>query len=258
MSLTGAPETIRPDPVSICGALARAHVEGRGYFTCRGAIRSSALQEVQGVIDRLISSPSVVARRFLRVQRDSRDPKVLLQLELSHIALLALTARRSEVFAICSQLAGGILGVRPYYLFDHAIYKMPKNRMGTPWHQDQAYLGPNTIVRSVHFWIPFQDTSEENGTLSFADREPEALLPHRRVNSSGSGPLCVAVAPAGPIHVLEAKRGDISIHTNLTLHSAAENNSDQTRKAWVLHFGDRPAWYKHWLQLRSRFASNRG
>ena len=258
MSLNRGPDTFRAAPVPSYGALARSHVEGRGFFTCRGALTSSALLEIQGVIDRLVDSPSVVARRFLRAQRDPRNPKVLLQLELSHIALVSRTARRSEVLAICRQLAADVLGVRPYYLFDHAIYKMPKNHMGTPWHQDQAYLGPSTIVRSVHFWIPFQDTCEENGTLFFADCKPEGLLPHKEVNPAGSGLLCVSVAPAGPVHVLQAKKGDISIHTNLTLHAASENYSDQTRKAWVVHFGDRPVWYKHWLQLRWRFAPNRG
>ena len=256
MPLNIAPEIVRPDPVSSCGALARSHVEGRGFFTCRGALTSNALREVQSVIDRLVNPRSVVARPFLRIQRDPRYPESLLQLDLSHVALLSRTARRSEVLAICRRLAADILGVRAYYLFDHAIYKMPKNHMGTPWHQDQAYLGFNTIVRSVHFWVPFQDTCEENGTLLFAGRKPEGLLPHKQADPAVCGLLCVSVAPSGPVHVLQAKRGDISIHTNLTLHAAGENYSDQTRKAWVVHFGDRPAWYKYWLQLRSRFASN--
>ena len=256
MPLNIDPEIVRLDSFASSAALARSHIEGRGFFAWRGALTSSALREVQCVIDRLMNTPSIVARRFLHVQRDSRDPEVLRQLELSHIALLSRTARRSEVLAICRQLAADILGAPAYYLFDHAIYKMPKNHMGTPWHQDQAYLGLNTTVRSVHFWVPFQDTCEENGTLLFADQKPEGLLPHKQADPAVSGLLCVSDAPTGPIHVLHAERGDISIHTNLTLHAAGKNNSDQTRKAWIVHFGDRPAWYKYWLQLRSRFASN--
>ena len=258
MPLNIAPETVRPDLFSSCGELARSYVEARGFFACRRVLPSNTLLEVQCVIDRLVNSPSIVGRRFLRVQRDPRDLKTLLQLELSHIALLSRTVRRSELVAICRQLAADILGGRAYYLFDHAIYKMPKNQMGTPWHQDQAYLGPDTTVRSVHFWVPFQDTCEENGTLLFADRKPEGLLRHKQADPAVPGLLCVSGVPTGPVHVLDAKRGDISIHTNLTLHAAGENYSDQTRKAWVVHFGDRPAWYKYWLQLRSRFASNLG
>jgi hypothetical protein len=107
--------------------------------------------------------------------------------------------REQRGAARCSRFAGNWLRIfselPAYYLFDHAIYKMPKNHMGTPWHQDQAYLGPNTTVRSVHFWVPFQDTCEGNGTLLFADQKPEGLLPHKQADPAVSGLLCVSHAP---------------------------------------------------------------
>ena len=49
---------------------------------------------------------------------------------------------------------------------------------------------------------------------------------------------------------LPLRKGDVSIHTNLTIHSSAPNRSDDVCKAWIIHFGDKSIWHKRVMQLK--------
>src|SRR3569833_2700619 len=64
-------------------------------------------------------------------------------------------------------------------MFDHAIYKLPRNKASTAWHQDEAYSGRAIPLRSVHFWIPLQDATIDNGCMWFIPGSNHGgVLPH--------------------------------------------------------------------------------
>jgi len=139
-------------------------------------------------------------------------------------------------------------------LFDHAIYKMPRGSTITPWHQDQAYLGKVPSVRSLHFWIPLQDTNSVSGCLRFVPgSHKNALLPHASAYVGNPHVLSVNLDAIRAVDV-PLHKGDVSIHTSLTLHSAGANRSDAIRKAWIIHFGDKPRWFKHLMKARDLLA----
>lgn len=171
------------------------------------------------------------------------------QVELIRPALFSLKLRRSEVFRRCYDIAKEYYGGKAHYLFDHAIYKMPRSSTVTHWHQDQAYLDARIMIPSIHFWIPFQDTNAGNGAMQFVAGSHKALLKHEPAYINNPGVLKVVNEPRENIVVMDIMRGSMSVHTNLTLHASMANQSNQTRKAWIIHFGQKSELHKRWLKL---------
>jgi ectoine hydroxylase-related dioxygenase (phytanoyl-CoA dioxygenase family) len=102
----------------------------------------------------------------------------------------------------------------------------------------------------VHFWIPFQHTDAANGCLRFVPGSHRAaLLPH--VGAYATNPHVLKTDYSGTVcREVPLRLGDVSIHTSLTLHASAPNHSNAVRKAWIIHFGDKPMWFKRLMQAR--------
>src|ERR1700690_174938 len=83
--------------------------------------------------------------------------------EVNEAAVLDRRLRETVAFKRCREVARQLLGVPVGYQFDHAIYKTPRNQTATAWHQDEAYNQEPMPLRSVHFWIPLQEVTVENG-----------------------------------------------------------------------------------------------
>jgi Phytanoyl-CoA dioxygenase (PhyH) len=166
--------------------------------------------------------------------------------EINEAVTLAPALRRTLAYARCRHIAGEFLGVPVGYMFDHAIYKPPHNNASTAWHQDEAYSARAIPLRSVHFWIPLQDVSAENGCMWFIPGSHRTgVLPHHVAAIRTAGPN---QAPAGATiatnHVDPTKAvacplpiGGATLHHPLTLHYTGANQSDNYRRVWILHFG---------------------
>lgn len=235
--------------------LPRRDLEADGFTHLRGVFHPRDLREVEAVLDALLvttGSAALLARR--RDLSEVWNPGIPRQPEILRPSLAVPRLRRTSVYFKCRDVAAALLGCRAHYLFDHAIYKMPRSETHTPWHQDLAYLGEFAHgIRSLHFWIPLQDTTVEGGALMFvpgSHRWP--LLEHVPAYERNPHVLMAASNgfPTGCCVPLEY--GDASIHTHLTLHAAGPNRTDGIRKAWIVHFGDVPVWHKHVLKFRDR------
>jgi ectoine hydroxylase-related dioxygenase (phytanoyl-CoA dioxygenase family) len=211
----------------------REQLRSTGFTVIEALFTDGELQAVEDVLDPLVlGADSANARRRRELSANHRGSAVR-QPEFSRPTAAVPALRRMGVYAKCEHVATELLGRRVHYLFDHAIYKMPRSGAGTPWHQDQAYLGPSVPIQSVHFWIPLQETDTSNGCLRFVrSRHPAGLQPHIR-------------AYAANPHVLRAA-GDYA-----HVHSSGVNESNHIRKAWIIHFGDKSIWYKRMMQLRA-------
>jgi hypothetical protein len=174
------------------------------------------------------------------------------QPELIKPSAISPALRASVVFSRCQKIATEYFGSHGYYLFDHAIYKLPQSTTTTPWHQDQAYLGVD--IPGLHFWIPFQNTSQKNGTLCFVKGSHKKLLPHIFAFPENKHVLTTADKPQSNIYPMDLAKGDVSIHTELTWHFSGENHTNDFRKAWIIHFSAMPAWHKRWLQVKSKLS----
>ncbi len=109
--------------------------------------------------------------------------------------------------------------------------------MTVPWHQDSAYFmegGEGTLQPTA--WIPFIDTTVENGTLQMVrgSHRPGKVFPHRLEKEVGhreSWYLYIPEKemPPGDRATCEIKMGSVLWHQNMIVHRSTENHSDQVR-----------------------------
>jgi ectoine hydroxylase-related dioxygenase (phytanoyl-CoA dioxygenase family) len=161
--------------------------------------------------------------------------------EINRALSRSVYLRRCALFKRVQKLASEFLGCNARYTFDHAIYKYPGANSAIGWHQDQAYQRKDLCMRSMHFWIPLQDSSAGNGGLEFSRGSHNLpLRDHRTINNSGT--LEVRDATINQVVSCDVPRGGLSIHLPNTLHRSLENTSGAVRKAWILHFSPLGKW----------------
>jgi ectoine hydroxylase-related dioxygenase (phytanoyl-CoA dioxygenase family) len=149
---------------------------------------------------------------------------------------MAPVLRRTAAFKHCESLAKSLLGARAAYVYDHAIYKMPRAQNGTDWHQDEAYGSIAGRLGSLHFWIPLQTVTNETGCMRFIAASHRAgSLKHDRAARSHVRRVPEVDESVATWCPLAA--GGITIHTPRTLHATSGNRAGHIRKAWILHFG---------------------
>src|ERR1700733_15340419 len=166
--------------------------------------------------------------------------------EINEAVKIAPALRNTLAYSRCREIARELLGVPVGYVFDHAIYKPPHNNASTAWHQDEAYSGQAIPLRSVHFWIPLQEATVENGCMWFIPGSnhggvgPQHVAPRRTAgpNQTPAGATITTddvdptKAMACPLPV-----GSATVHHPLTLHYTGPNQTDDYRRVWILPFG---------------------
>jgi hypothetical protein len=186
--------------------------------------------------------------------------------EINEAVKLAPELKSTLAYARCRQIAREFLGVPVGYMFDHAIYKLPRNNASTAWHQDEAYSARAIPLRSVHFWIPLQEATPDNGCMWFIPGSNlGSVRAHHvaavRTTSTDYKPAGATIttndvdptkAVACPLQV-----GSATAHHPLTLHYTGANQTDDYRRAWILHFGayGRARFLLHPKMIAARIAA---
>lgn len=219
----------------------RDQLAEQGFLALDALFTPADVEEVRALLDPLFDRftwlPPALARDLGAASGTTapvRSP------EINRPTLLEPRLERTAAYRICRQVARQISGRTAAYTFDHAIYKAPHSDAPTPWHQDQAYNGHRRVLRTLHFWIPLQEVSPENGCMHFVPGSHRSgLVAHvRRENGHlleverGEWPQDWREVVACPLAV-----GGVTIHTPLTLHYTSPNRSSGMRRAWILHFG---------------------
>jgi len=185
---------------------------------------------------------------------------------------LLLPERRLEgladtlAFRNARRLAARLLDVDDDALemWTHLIFKAPKCRAVTPWHQDEAYWDVHLTYRSVATWLPLDDVDETNGCLWYLPGSHRGeVLRHRHL---GGNP---------DVHVLEIdeaadtdaarsvplRAGGLVLHHPRSLHYAGTNATDRIRRAWGIVFQtppverDEPAHRPWWQEGHAAHAA---
>jgi ectoine hydroxylase-related dioxygenase (phytanoyl-CoA dioxygenase family) len=116
---------------------------------------------------------------------------------------------------------------------------VPHNETPTAWHQDEAYNTEPIPLRSIHFWIPLQAVTVENGCMWFIPGSHlGGLLAHGVTNRrAGGGTMAAESFDSSRAVACPLALGGATIHHPLTLHYTGANQSSEYRRAWILHFG---------------------
>lgn len=135
-----------------------------------------------------------------------------------------------------AEAATELLGVPAVRLWqDQALYKEPGGRITDP-HQDATFW-PIGAAPLVSAWIPFDGSTIEDGATAYVPGSHKAgrlrpvnLLHTTEVYDILSDP---ALEGAEPVFV-EAPAGSVVWHHGLTVHQAAPNRSDRTRRVFTI------------------------
>ena len=121
----------------------------------------------------------------------------------------------------------------------HFFCKMPRDGKSVDWHQDASYW-PLSMSKAVTVWLAIDDADRENacmkfiptshhfGHLTYRPSDPDQ---HNVLNQSVDNPEQYGE----PIYD-ELLAGEISIHSDLLLHSSEANHSDRRRCGLTLRY----------------------
>lgn len=228
----------------------RELIQNQGFCRIQNVFPSQELDCCESIITAMMEKESFFVD-LLKSDMSGDGESSQQQLELLRPSLLSASLRKSQVYRQCHSMAKEYFGGAAYYLFDHAIFKMPNSTVITPWHQDQAYLGNDVLIPSLHFWIPFQNTDANNGAMRFIKGSHHKLLKHTLAYQRNSHVLRAVHDLENNSVDMNVQRGDVSVHTNFTLHSTTANHSELVRKAWIIHFGEKSEIYKKFVKVKN-------
>ncbi len=188
------------------------------------------LAEVQTLMDGIRQHLSEVPSNFVVDLAGGRGPAKID--EILWPSRLEPRLKRTKVFAKTRSLAETVLQGPVTLHFDHHIQKAPFSDNGTLWHQDQGFeadTGPKAT-----FWIPAIDVDESNGCMWFVPgSHNKGLLDHERVGTAAIVVRNVDESTGVPAPL---RKGGLTVHRELTLHSSKPNGTPSSRPAWILRF----------------------
>jgi non-heme Fe2+,alpha-ketoglutarate-dependent halogenase len=121
----------------------------------------------------------------------------------------------------------------------HFFCKMPGDGKTVSWHQDASYW-PLTPSKAVTVWLAIDDADRGNACMKFIPGSHHyGHLTYKMTEDSGSNVLNQEVENAEgigqPVYD-ELKAGEISIHSDLTLHGSEANTSNRRRCGLTLRY----------------------
>jgi ectoine hydroxylase-related dioxygenase (phytanoyl-CoA dioxygenase family) len=203
-----------------------------GFVVTHDILSTDELATYGDAVDRVVAQ---------RTALDSRPLSAKSEYEQSFLQCMRLwetdlEVRRLTFHLELAQAASELLGVPAVRLWqDQALYKEPGGRVTDP-HQDTPFwpIGDTPLISA---WIPFDDSTLVNGAMSYVpgshllgrlkvvnlmrSTEPYDIL--RDPSLEGRKPVAV-----------ESAAGSVQWHHGLTVHQAAPNRSDRTRRVFTV------------------------
>ena len=132
-----------------------------------------------------------------------------------------------------------LLGPELIGLASHYFCKLPKDGTTISWHQDASYW-PLSPSKTATVWLAIDDADVANGCMRFvAGSHRHGQLEFRASAAAENNVLNQTVDDVeryGAIVDDELKAGEISIHSDLLLHSSHYNESDRRRCGLTIRY----------------------
>jgi ectoine hydroxylase-related dioxygenase (phytanoyl-CoA dioxygenase family) len=198
-------------------------------------VDTAELTRARVVLDQLFDRFVDVPKQFAHDLAGGADPAKPILPEINAVSTLAPELRRTGLFRAAQTLARQLLGPDAYVIYDHAIYKPPGLAGTTSWHQDSGYDAERTNRLAI--WIPFQDTSVEDGAMRYVPRSHLGGRQQHLERTTADGKT-VQYLQVDEATVVEAPclLGGATAHDFHMVHGAGPNLGVNTRKAWILDF----------------------
>lgn len=121
----------------------------------------------------------------------------------------------------------------------HVFCKQPKDSHQVGWHQDIAYWPLRPANNSVTVWLALDNVSIDNGAVKFiAGSHKQGLVEHRSFDGEGGLEFHADIGEdmIRDVMVMELKKGQLSLHSDLVLHSSSRNSSKHRRRGLVIRY----------------------
>ena len=139
-------------------------------------------------------------------------------------------------------IAARLVGTGSIRLFDdQALAKPPGDDAAfVGWHADRAYWTNCSSRQMLTAWIPFEDSTIENGTLMVVDGShrwdtSEHLRLFHDPNLDRLAAVTDGRVPDDAVTSLVLRKGQVSFHHEGLLHASRPNRSGGTRLALAVH-----------------------
>jgi phytanoyl-CoA hydroxylase len=130
-------------------------------------------------------------------------------------------------------LVRSMLGAQPELFQEMALIKPPGGRE-KPWHQDHAYFNYKIENRIVGIWIPFENTTPDNGCM-FAIRGGHQAGPRPHVKRRDWQICDTDVETIGRV-CIPMHAGEVMIFDGKLPHGTPVNKTDKFRWAIQFHY----------------------
>jgi ectoine hydroxylase-related dioxygenase (phytanoyl-CoA dioxygenase family) len=201
----------------------------QGGFVLEDAFTANEIAEVLAAIDPLEAE----AEALLRQQEGAefgiaRADEIVFS---PHLVVRSATLKAFSRHPLLCQLVTDLVGADVRLYWDQLVYKKPHTAAEFPWHQDNGY----TFVEPQQYltcWIALTDATIANGCPWIVPGvHRQGTLAHRWTDL---GFQCLESPSAAT--ALEVRAGSIAVFSSLTPHQTGPNNSDGTRKAYILQY----------------------
>jgi hypothetical protein len=146
---------------------------------------------------------------------------------------------------LIGEIAALLAGTDEIRLFDDQSVLKPPGDVGSVvgWHTDHSYWSTCTSTRMLTAWIPFEDSSVENGTLTVVDGShlwpgTESLRYFNVHDLDKLGEMLGRQVVPDSVKQLEVRKGQVEFHHARMIHASAANRSDAPRLALAVHLQD--------------------
>jgi len=209
----------------------------KGFLLTPGVLTNSEIKQYGNAVDKEVAARTADDHRTL-------DEKSTYEQSFVQCMRLWETSREVQPLTFHQGLAGiaaQLLGAEKVRLWqDQALYKEPGGK-DTEAHQDQTFwpIGEAPLVSA---WIPFQPIDETNGAMAYVPGSHlvGALRVVDITRTTTPYPILEDPALKGTKpEVVMVEPGSVVWHSGFTVHCAAANASDQTRRVFtVVYFAD--------------------
>jgi phytanoyl-CoA hydroxylase len=212
----------------------RASYREHGFLVVADAIPEPDLDELEGHLERILTSPRTLAFDWAWSEDEARDERSFRIIQSSpSLVWPGITEARFRAWAV--GFASDLVGRPVEFWYDQFLAKPPERSVPTSWHQDEGYWGRNLADRGITCWIPLQDVDEANGCMHFIDRGHRGdVLEHRRVEGVQSD-LLVCEPDVDRTVPCPIARGSVTFHHSRMPHMTTANRSPAYRKAVSQH-----------------------
>jgi phytanoyl-CoA hydroxylase len=208
-----------------------------GYLVLKNLIEPERLESLREAVLRVIKGVDDGLRSRTVVTR--KNGLLTMQLQQLHLAnpLIGDFIFHPKLGAVASALMKDTPEVRLWH--DQVVYKPPRVGGQVAFHQDYFYWQHLSAPDMVSAWCALSKSDEKSGCMFVVPGSHRWGLVKNRYRHEDAEleyifDSCADHHPEKVAIVLEP--GDVSFHHALTIHGSYQNESDQHRLGFVLHY----------------------